>query len=209
VNLFCSSFLLGKEKKNLTSSFCNSIGHFIFFATRNKAKEIGSFQLLNHLSGNLYIASETTIVRMIMKRLFLILIICYSFFQLSCKKGGTDSPAPPPPPNVPVTGIDINISTINISIGGTQQLTVTVVPANASNPSVSWSSSNTAVATVNTDGLVTALSAGTATITARSVANTSISVSRVVNVLQSYDKNVAGYGSCKLSPGKRANEWKK
>jgi uncharacterized protein YjdB len=50
-------------------------------------------------------------------------------------------------------------------VGTTQQLTATVAPANATNKNVSWSSSNTAIATVNGSGLVTAVSVGTATIT--------------------------------------------
>ena len=50
-------------------------------------------------------------------------------------------------------------------MNGTQQLTATVSPANATAPAVSWSSGNTAVATVGSPGLVTGVAAGTATIT--------------------------------------------
>ena len=53
----------------------------------------------------------------------------------------------------------------NLSIGGTVDLNETVSPSNATNKSVSWSSSNAAVATVNGSGVVTAVSAGSATIT--------------------------------------------
>jgi len=66
---------------------------------------------------------------------------------------------------VPVTGVTVSPSTASISVGGTQQLTATVVPTNATNKTVTWSSNNTAIATVNTSGLVTGVTAGTATIT--------------------------------------------
>ena len=67
--------------------------------------------------------------------------------------------------NIPVTGVSLSPSTFTVSIGSTQQLTATVSPTNASNPAVTFSSSNTAVATVNGTGLVTPIGAGTVTIT--------------------------------------------
>ena len=65
----------------------------------------------------------------------------------------------------PATGVSLNKSATTIVIGSTEQLSATVAPANASNKTVSWSSSNTAVASVNNTGSVTAVSIGTATIT--------------------------------------------
>jgi uncharacterized protein YjdB len=71
---------------------------------------------------------------------------------------------------VPVftTGITLNRQTaqLNANAGETLPLVATVYPSNATNPSVSWVSSNRKVATVNGSGLVTALAAGKATITA-------------------------------------------
>lgn len=67
--------------------------------------------------------------------------------------------------NVPVTGVSVSPTSASIAVGATQQLTKTITPANATNQNVTWSSSNTAVATVNSSGLVTAVAAGTATIT--------------------------------------------
>ncbi|NLN86922.1 MAG: Ig-like domain-containing protein, partial [Syntrophomonadaceae bacterium] len=69
------------------------------------------------------------------------------------------------PVPVAVTGVDISQGDQTLDIGDTVQLTAVVTPANATNPNVSWSSSNEAVATVSGTGLVTAVSAGTATIT--------------------------------------------
>lgn len=67
--------------------------------------------------------------------------------------------------NVPVTGVSLDQSTLTLAEGGTAQLTATVEPANASNKGVTWSSSAGSVATVDADGKVTAVAAGTAIIT--------------------------------------------
>lgn len=67
--------------------------------------------------------------------------------------------------NVPVTGVTVAPTSASIAAGATTQLTATVSPANATNKNVTWSSSSTAIASVNASGLVTALAAGSATIT--------------------------------------------
>lgn len=64
------------------------------------------------------------------------------------------------------TGVSVSPTTASIEVGETVQLTETVAPSNATDKSVSWSSSNTAVATVDSSGLVTGVAAGSATITA-------------------------------------------
>lgn len=69
--------------------------------------------------------------------------------------------------NVAVTGVTVSPTSASLSVGGTQQLTATVSPSNATNKNVTWTSNNTSVATVNSSGLVTAVSAGSATITVR------------------------------------------
>ncbi|MDO4191655.1 MAG: Ig-like domain-containing protein [Erysipelotrichaceae bacterium] len=67
----------------------------------------------------------------------------------------------------PVTGISLNRTTLSFSsIGSTATLTATVLPSNATDKSVTWRSSNTNVATVNSSGMVTAVGSGTAVITA-------------------------------------------
>lgn len=72
-------------------------------------------------------------------------------------------------PDVPVASVTVSPTSASIKVGLTQQVTATVSPANATNQSVTWSSSNTAVATVNSSGLVTGVSTGSATITATTV----------------------------------------
>ncbi|KAB5608173.1 glycoside hydrolase domain-containing protein [Bifidobacterium jacchi] len=58
-----------------------------------------------------------------------------------------------------------------MTLGSTQQLTATLAPSNLLNTAVSWSSSRTTVATVSTTGVVSALRAGSTTITATSKAD--------------------------------------
>lgn len=70
---------------------------------------------------------------------------------------------------VNITSISLNKTTDTLKIGDTDTLTATVSPSNASNSDVSWSSSNTSVAAVDSTGKVTAVSIGTAIITAATV----------------------------------------
>ncbi|WP_421876726.1 Ig-like domain-containing protein [Marinoscillum sp.] len=70
---------------------------------------------------------------------------------------------------VSVTGVSVSPASASIAVSGTQQLSATVAPTNASNQNVTWSSSNSSVATVNSSGLVTGVTAGSATITATTV----------------------------------------
>jgi len=69
---------------------------------------------------------------------------------------------------VTITSITLNKSETTIAVGSTETLSVkNVTPYNATDKSVTWSSGNTAVATVNaTTGEVSGVAAGTATITA-------------------------------------------
>ena len=66
---------------------------------------------------------------------------------------------------VPVTGISLNKNETTIARGATEQLTATVVPEGTGS-TVAWSSDNEEVATVDQNGLVTAVGKGTANITA-------------------------------------------
>ncbi|AUP77597.1 Ig-like domain-containing protein [Flavivirga eckloniae] len=68
-------------------------------------------------------------------------------------------------PGVSVTGITVAPTSLNLTVGNSGNLTETVSPSNASNKSVSWSSSNTSVATVNSSGVVSAVAVGTSVIT--------------------------------------------
>jgi uncharacterized protein YjdB len=67
--------------------------------------------------------------------------------------------------DIPVTGVTVAPATASIAVGATQQLTPTILPADASDKTGTWSSSATGKATVNQSGLVTGVSAGSAIIT--------------------------------------------
>lgn len=72
--------------------------------------------------------------------------------------------------SVPVTSVSVSPDTATIYSGGTNnktvQLSATVLPSNATDKTLTWQSNATGVATVSSSGLVTAVSAGSATITA-------------------------------------------
>jgi len=70
--------------------------------------------------------------------------------------------------NVPVTGVSLNKSSISLNVGGIEDLAAAIMPSNATNQNVTWYSSNTRVATVS-DGTVTAVAAGSATITVTTI----------------------------------------
>ncbi|ANQ52367.2 family 16 glycosylhydrolase [Flammeovirga sp. MY04] len=67
-------------------------------------------------------------------------------------------------PNVAVESVQLSNSTLDLDEGGSYSLLATVLPANATDASISWSSSNTSVASV-VDGVVSAIAEGTATVT--------------------------------------------
>ena len=66
---------------------------------------------------------------------------------------------------VAVESVTLNKTELTLEVGDEETLTATVAPDNATNKTVTWSSSDSAVATV-ANGKVTAVAAGTATITA-------------------------------------------
>ena len=68
------------------------------------------------------------------------------------------------PQNIPVNGVTLNPTLLSLFTGGSETLTATVEPSNATNKNVTWSSDKPEVATVE-NGKVTAKAAGTATIT--------------------------------------------
>ena len=73
-------------------------------------------------------------------------------------------------PAVSVTGVSLTPTTATVNVGKTySSFVVGFTPTNATNKSVTWSSNNTAVATVSSTGVVTGVAGGTATITVQSV----------------------------------------
>ena len=66
---------------------------------------------------------------------------------------------------IAVTGVSLDQSTASVKVGKTITLVASITPANATNKNVTWTSSSTAIATVNNNGVVSGVAAGTANIT--------------------------------------------
>ena len=69
---------------------------------------------------------------------------------------------------VNVSGVTLNKASVTLNVGDTETLTATVTPTNATDKTVTWTSSNPSVASVS-NGVITAKAAGTTTITATTV----------------------------------------
>ena len=68
---------------------------------------------------------------------------------------------------IAVTGITLNKTVLELDVGATEKLTATVIPENATNKKVTWSSSNEVIAIVNEDGTITAKAVGEVVITVK------------------------------------------
>ena len=82
-------------------------------------------------------------------------------------------------PSKPATAISLNKDTLSLVVGNSETLTATLTPANSTDK-VTWTSSADSIATVDENGVVTAVTEGTATITAK--ANDDVSAMCVVTV---------------------------
>ena len=65
---------------------------------------------------------------------------------------------------IKVTDVSLDKTTLSLDTGKTGQLKATVAPANATNKGLNWASDNESIATVDSNGKVTAVKAGTANI---------------------------------------------
>ena len=121
----------------------------------------------------------------------------------------TEAPKPTATPApVKVSSVTINPSTLKLtSKGQTAQLSASVLPSNAENKSITWNSSNTNVVTVSSDGFITALANGNATITATASDGSGKSGSCTVTVeIPDDDSRVitvqgGNSGNCYIAPG--------
>lgn len=79
------------------------------------------------------------------------------------------APDPTKVPGGPASGVVLDRDKLNLEVGSAFRLEAIVTPYNAENKQVTWGSSNTGVATVDSNGLVTIVGEGTAIITATTV----------------------------------------
>lgn len=113
----------------------------------------------------------------IRKELCVCLLISVVLTITGCSKDDNDSNDVS---EILVSSITINGS--DISDGGTTQLTAVIVPTNATDTTINWTTSNPQVATVSNSGLVTAVSNGTVTITASAMDGSGVSAQKTLNI---------------------------
>ncbi len=85
--------------------------------------------------------------------------------------------------HVQAESIQLNVTTAGLNEGSTLQLTATVLPEECDIKTVIWASNNPSVATVDSNGLVTTHSVGTATITAITTDGSNLSTTCTVTLL--------------------------
>ena len=83
-----------------------------------------------------------------------------------------------------VDALSLNKSSLSLKVGEKEKLQATITPSNADNKNVVWTSSDGEIATVDSDGNVTAVKAGMVTITATAVDNPKIKATCTVIVIQ-------------------------
>jgi hypothetical protein len=118
----------------------------------------------------------------------------------------TAKPSGGNPQPIAVTGVLVSPTSSAVAVGSTTTLSANVTPNNATNKSVSWSTSNAGVATVSANGVVTGIAAGNATITARAAdggrtASSTVTVSAKPDPTVNYtlEVGVSGNGSTSIS----------
>ena len=91
------------------------------------------------------------------------LLSAFAIVALLCVAcgGGDDAPT-----TVPVSGIKLDKSALSLEIGEKATVTATIAPADATNKSITWSTANQTIATVN-NGVVTGVATGETTLTAK------------------------------------------
>ena len=113
-----------------------------------------------------------------MKRTLLLAWIFLAGIVLAGCHKDKEKPGKPDEP-VAVEGVSVSPSSLSLAQGRTVALTAEIKPSNAENKSVTWASSDESVAAVDQDGLVTAVSPGSATVTVTTVDGGKTAVCRV------------------------------
>lgn len=107
--------------------------------------------------------------------------------------------------DVPVESVSLDKTELKLAKGGNAKLTATVNPADATDKTVTWTTSNDKVATVAADGTVTAVGEGTAVITATAGGKTAQCSVTVVNCLHTSKSPVAEKAATCTEKGMKAH----
>lgn len=104
-----------------------------------------------------------------------------------------------------VASVSLDTDSVTLLTGASRQINATVLPANATDRSLTWASTNTSVATVSATGLVSAIAPGNARIIARAAADTTKTDSvaiRVTNAVIAYNvgDTANAYGDFRKDP---------
>ena len=107
---------------------------------------------------------------------------------------------------VPVTGVTLDRSATSLRVGASLTLTAEVLPAEATEKGVSWSSDNESVATVDDNGVVTALALGEARITVTT--DESDFTDECIVTVRDLDVYIGGFVNGAGTTGYNATYWK-
>lgn len=110
------------------------------------------------------------------KLLLAFLGLMFSVFVVGCDESDIIT-------EISVESVSLNKSSVSLSVDATVTLTVTITPEDADNQKVNWKSSDSSIATVDADGLVTAVAEGEAVITVSSDENPNLSDECAVKVM--------------------------
>ena len=91
----------------------------------------------------------------------------------------------------PAASITLNTTAVTLKATETATLTTTILPATTTNKAVTWKSDNEAIATVDANGVVTAIAVGEATITATTTDGTNLSATCKVTVEQTFASSIS------------------
>lgn len=122
-----------------------------------------------------------------------------TFTVTATNNAGSDSKELTLTVNQPVTGVTLDKTTLELIVGNSATLKAIVAPADATNNTVTWASNNTAIATVDENGKITAVAPGTATITATTEDGGKTATCTVTVTAKTYqiavDKSTLDFGS--------------
>lgn len=116
-----------------------------------------------------------------------------------------DTPSSSQAVDVPVTNINLNEVSKTINRGQTFRFIATVLPANATNKKVTWTSKNEAIVTIDSSGNITPIKAGETTIEATSangkkVVATVKVTNNVLSIKLNYNRNILYFGGPDANP---------
>ena len=123
-----------------------------------------------------------------MKKISKLLVLAAAAFTVGSSLTGCGNDPKPEPEPIPevvhVTDVQINLTTLDLHPGNKAQLTATVLPENATNKTVKFTTSAPGVATVSASGEVEAVAPGVAAITCSSEDNPAKFTTTIVTVTE-------------------------